>query len=571
MGRIKTEPLTTLREVADQPRTFEGIAVPYGMVATDTELGAEAFAPGAFRESVEHWMGRQDGAKMAFRPAHGEKPIGTVPVLEDTPDGVRFRVSIFDTPAGEEYIAQVRQGLNGVSVEAGLDKNPRRTRDGTTVHRTARLYAIAGSVNPAYDGARIALRDMEDEVSDEDGKSIGTEAGAPIKVGDTVVQPRVASETELRDAAPAMAELTPAERSASEKADAVVQSVKRSPITISRDAMIYGREAATAADGSRPTFLSDGYKAWSGDRDAADRQYRYGRAVADLEAQMERDALLAFRAGDVLSSEIPGAYPNDYLPNLLTPRVLKGRAMGGFFDRLTISDARPRIFPKVTTSTTVAVQSAEGVNPAASDFATTAVSVTPLLYGATTDVSRQVIDGSDPAAEAMIMQDMFEAYAQASEAIIKTAVEAGASASGQAITAATPFAGLIANIVAYSSARFVPAEGVFIPSALWAVAAKQPDTGSLKPLLAPINPQNSVGTLTGGTLGANLLGANVFNSYSSTVNVVVTAARNDYIIYESALTRFTYEQVVGPAAVRIGIWAYLAVGTRKGGLSVTAA
>src|SRR5678815_1729249 len=103
MGRIKTEPLTTLREVADQPRTFEGIAVPYGMVATDTELGAEAFAPGAFRESVEHWMGRQDGARMAFRPAHGEKPIGTVPVLTDTPDGVRFRVSVFDTPAGDEY------------------------------------------------------------------------------------------------------------------------------------------------------------------------------------------------------------------------------------------------------------------------------------------------------------------------------------------------------------------------------------------------------------------------------------------------------------------------------------
>src|SRR5678816_1801466 len=127
MGRIKTEPLTTLREVADQPRTFEGIAVPYGMVATDTELGAEAFAPGAFRESVEHWMGRQDGARMAFRPAHGEKPIGTV--------------SVFAPPAGDEYIAQVRQGLNGVSVEAGLDKNPRRTRDGTTIHRTARLYA----------------------------------------------------------------------------------------------------------------------------------------------------------------------------------------------------------------------------------------------------------------------------------------------------------------------------------------------------------------------------------------------------------------------------------------------
>jgi hypothetical protein len=293
--------------------------------------------------------------------------------------------------------------------------------------------------------------------------------------------------------------------------------------------------------------------------------------MRDLALEIEREAVLAFRAGDVLSSEIPGAYPNDYLPGLITPRILKGRPMGSFFNRLPITDANPKIFPKVTTSTTVAVQSAEGANPAASDFATTAVSVTPALYGAETVVSRQVLDGSNPAAEAMILSDMLEAYAQASETVIKTAVEAGATASGQAITAATPFAGLVANIVAYSSARFLPALGQFIPSALWAVAAKQPDTGSLRPLLSPINPQNAAGVLTGGTLGATLLGADVFHSYASTTNVVVTARPDDYVIYESAISRFSYEQVSGPSAIRIGLWAYLGVGTRKGGLSVTAA
>lgn len=568
MSRIRTETLTTLREVADEPRTFEGLAVPYGMVATDTELGREAFAPGAFRESVEHWMSRQDGARMAFRPAHGEKPVGAVRVLSDTPDGVRFRVEIFDNPAGNEYMAQVRQGLNGVSVEAGLDKNPRRTRDGTVVHRSARLYAIAGSVSPAYDGARIALRDMEDEVSEPQEP----QEQAPVIQGTIApVELRTAGTQALEGATPATVPLTLAERSAREQADATVQSIRRSPIVVTRDAAIYGRDAAVLSDGTRPGFLSDGFRAWQGDRDAAERQYRYGLATRDLADQMEREAILAFRAGDVLSSEIPGAYPNDYIPSLLTPRILKGRPMGGFFTRFPIADARPRIFPKVTTSTTVAVQSAEGANPAASDFATTAVSVTPALYGAVTDVSRQVIDGSDPAAEAMLMQDMFEAYAQASETVIKTAVEAGATASGQAITAATPFAGLVANIVAYSSTRFREAQGQFIPTALWAVAAKQPDTSSLRPLLSPINPQNAAGVLTGGTLGATLLGADVYHSYASTTNVVVTADRDDYVIYESAITRFTYEQVVGPGAIRVGIWAYLGVATRKGGLSVTAA
>jgi len=42
-------------------------------------------------------------------------------------------------------------------------------------------------------------------------------------------------------------------------------------------------------------------------------------------------------------------------------------------------------------------------------------------------------------------------------------------------------------------------------------------------------------------------------------------------IFESPIARFSYDQVVGPAAVRVGIWAYLVVGQRLGSLKVTAA
>lgn len=543
-NHVTTDVLSTVRQADPESRDIEGIAVPYGVVARDTEIGPEAFAPGAFRESVEQWTNRSDGARLAFRPAHREKPIGVVTALADTPDGVRFRAAIFDGPAGDEYLSQVGAGLNGVSVEAGLERSSRRTKDGVTLHRSARLYAIAGSVSPAYDGARISLRDMEDAMSD-------TET-TPTETTETL-----------------------AERSAAERADAtaaaVVREATRAPILVTREASIYGREAASGPRGERYGFLSDGWLAKEGNSDARERQYRFEMATNEIARKIERDALTAYRAGDVVASEIPGAYPNDYIPGLLTPRILKGRPMGSFFNRFPISDALPKIFPKVTTSTTVAVQSAELSNPAASDFATTAVSVTPALYGAETVVSRQVLDGSNPGAEAMVLQDMIEAYAQASETVIKTAVESGASASGQAITAATPFAGLVANIVAYTSARFLPAEGVFIPSALWATAIKQPDTSSLRPLLSNIGPTNAVGVITGGTLGATLLGADLFHSYASTTNVVVTARPDDYVIYESAIARFSYDAVTGPAGVRIGLWAYLAIGTRKGGLSVTAA
>ena len=121
-------------------------------------------------------------------------------------------------------------------------------------------------------------------------------------------------------------------------------------------------------------------------------------------------------------------------------------------------------------------------------------------------MSRQVLDGSSPAAEAMIMQDMIEAYAQASETVIKTAVEAGAAAAGTAITAATPYAGIVGNVVEYAGDFFQPAEGQFIPPALFAVAAAQLD-GANRPLLANVNPQNSTGGMAADNLGFDVLGA----------------------------------------------------------------
>jgi HK97 family phage prohead protease len=528
MKPMYTESVSALRVSATDPRLIEGTAVPYGVVATDTDQGREVFAPGAFSANVEYWNGRQDGARMAFRPAHREKPIGTVQALTDTPEGVLFAARVFDTPAGDEYLAQVEAGLNGVSIEAGLDPAPRRMRDGTAVHRTARLHAIAGSISPAYDGARIALRDMETETMDENPT---TEAQTPPE--------------------PAQAE-----RDRTERNDPIVSEI-RSGAILTRAESVYGPR-------SEHSFLRDVAMSARGDTDAAERRSRHEAMLTDV-------ARMAERAGDVVSAEIPGMYPNDYMPGLLTPRILKGRPMGGFFDRVPISDARPRVFAKVTTSGAVAVQAAEGTNPAATDVATTAVTATPLLYGAYTDVSRQVVDGGDPSAFQMILQDLIEGYAQASETVIKTAVEAGASASGTAITAATPYAGTIGNVITYYGTRFRPAQGVFVPSALYAVLLNQLSAGDGRPLMPFFSPANTDASVEAGATNGNVLGATAYLSYASTANVVVTARKADYVIYESSVAQFTYDQPVGPAAVRFGIWAYLVVAARLGSLKVTAA
>jgi len=522
----------TVREVADEPRTIEGIAIPYGVISETTPLGKEAFLPGAFSASVEHWQGRQDGARMAFRPAHKERPIGTVTELSDSPDGVRFRAAIFDGPKGDEYLRDLRAGLNGVSVEAVLPKDSRRGRDGTIIHRTARLMAIAGSINPAYDGARISARDMEEPNVPE------TTTDATPDAEDRSVPP-----------------IDVAARDALERAS-VAAIIPRSTISITRPEAIYG-------PGRDVSFLKDAFMSTRGDSAAAERQAQYQAHATEVAGQIER-------ASDVLSSEIPGMYPNDYLPSLLTPRILKGRPMGGFYQRVPIADARPRIFAKVTTSGSVAVQSAEGAALTATDIATTAVTATPLIYGTYTDVSRQAIDGGDPSTQAMVLQDLVEAYAQASETVIKTAVEAGSSASGTAITAATPYAGVVGNVITHYGTRFKPAAGAFIPSALYSVLLNQLGSDG-RPLMPYLNPNNTDGSVGTGAATGEMLGAKTFLSYASTANVCVFGVPSDFVIYESSIATFSFSEVVGPQAVRIGLWAYLVVGARLGSLKVTAA
>jgi phage head maturation protease len=579
----RSETVASVRRADPASRDIVGLAVPYGAISNQTDLdgrgaiGRETVAPGAGRDSVAFWMTRQDGARMPYRSRHGDRPVGAVTQLEDRADGVGFRASIFPGQAGDDYLAEVDAGLNGVSAEYAPSATT-RGRDGLVVARTIKLFAIAGSDAPAYDGARIALRDMEDSMNCEHCGAAMTAgvahtcASAPAN-RDTAPTP--AAPAAPAPAAPApdtMPPLTLSQRSMLEAAGLTALIPNRSQAVVTRPEAVYSPRGEF-------NYLADTWSAARGNSDARERQERHRSHLADVAIVMEREAAARFldpayaeRAGDLLSSEIPGAYPNDYLPGLLTPRIFKGRPMGDFYTRFPIADGRPRIFAKVTTSGVVVVQSAEGAALGTTDIATTAVTVNPVIYGATIDVSRQVLDGADPAALSIVYQDLLEAYAQASETAIKTAVEAGSTASGVAITAATPYIGTLQNVINYYAVRFRGATGAFIPSALFPVLAAQGDTTG-RPFLPMIGAVNSDGsTLSDDTsLALAVLSARTALSYASTVNVCVFGRPSDFVVMESPIATVQYDQVVGPQAVRVGLYAYLGIGTRLGSLKVTAA
>lgn len=551
-----TELTGSLRET-DDPLVFEGTAVPYGVktVSPVPEYGMpEAFAPHAFAGSAEYWMSRDDGARMGYKRKHGADDVGTIAGLRDEDSRLAFTLRLDDDPAGHAEAKRIRSGRNGVSIEFAPEGQPEK-RDGFVLHRQARLYAIAGSITPAYDGARLSLRDMEatpvTETNPEPVKESATTEAAPAKREDS--QEPAVKVTDI-DAKLQRQQVQAIGGGAADHNTHIA-------LTMLRDAALYGRDAVDEK-GNHRSFLRDLVNSQR-DSGARERIEQHHRMLADVATALER-------AGDVLSSEIPGAYPNLYLPGLFTPRILKGRPMANFINSFPIDNALPRIFAKVSTSTSATVQASQTTNPAASDFATTAVTATPLLYGASSLVARQVVDGASPAAEQMLLQDMYEAYGQVTEAAAVTAVEAGASASGTAITAATPYAGTLGNVIKYQTTRFNPAEGQFYPSALYAVLLAQGDTTG-RPFLPMIGLMNSDGQVAAGAVSGGILGAQTILSWGSTANVVVTLRRNDYVIFESPVLNFRYEQATGPAGFNIGVWGYFVCATRLGGLSVTAA
>jgi phage head maturation protease len=579
-------------------RIIEGIVIPFGQVVDvqDSPTGPR-YRETIARQAVDGLDPTRVTLESLTAPGRGYNTHeGSVlvgrGVSADVGDVLRMGFRVARTAAGDELLELARDGVL-TEFSATFAPVAQRTRADGVVERTAidiRRVAVVErgaylapitAVRAATEGDMPNTQPAADAAATDDQAEAEAPPATPAPAGDRPNRTRVTVDVERQ----AMVERQELERRRFDEGQTIAElgrSAAHPTVRVTRPERVYTPSA-------EHYFLRDQYRASQGDWEAQQRVQRHTGLLAETALAIERAAAwdwttgelrraavsgapLLSRAGDVLSSEIPGAYPTDFVPGLLTPRILKGRPMGSFYDRFPIADARVRTFPKVTTSTAVAVQSAEGAALGSTDFATTAVNATPLMYGAFTDVSRQTLDGADPTIQAMLLQDLNEAYAQASETVIKTAVEAGSTASGVAITAATPYAGTLANVINYFAVRFRGATGAFIPSALFPVLAAQGDTTG-RPFLPMIGAVNSDGvTLADDTeLALGVLTARSKLSYASTVNVNVFGRPTDFVTFESSIASFSFDQVVGPQAVRVGIWAYLVVGARLGSLKVTAA
>jgi HK97 family phage major capsid protein len=551
------------------PTRIEGLAVPYD-VDIAVGGGREVFRMGAFAQAVREV---ERGRRHAYLDRHDGRPGAVIDRLWEARDGLHFGAALMANAAAADIRDRLAAGLDGVSVEfvPGDFTDRGSLRE---YRRNARLAAVAASYAPAYDSARAALRDQsrttpavvrraepmnleamrarraELVAQAAERRSLAEAEGRDLDTQDrdalTSLDGRVANldamiaqaEADARDAATVAAALPVANRSA---------------VTLTRTEPVY-------RPGVQESYFRDLVRAAQGDGEAGGRLARHRAIVTDLAEQ------LASRAID--STQLGGAFPTSYAPDLYVPDVAYGGPFSNFFAETPIASPNPIILPAFGTVTgDTGVQSAQNAALPNVDVATNPVTITPKTIGGESIVSRQAVDGASPGTDVIIGTQLRELLSRDREREIALVLEAltargvitdtGGTGAGQ--SGADLIRGLTSAVANMFLDRHLPAEGIFTNGTDWANLVAAVD-GSGRPLMPYIGPVNSNGELTapGAQVGV-IAGVPTMGNWAilSALNEIV-ARRNDARQWASAVLDVRLMERNGPQSVVFAIWQYFA-------------
>lgn len=556
---------------------FQGLAIPYG-VTIDVSYGRERFVRGAFAQMVRDI---NSGERIAYLNRHGQDggvPVGVINLLMERSDGLHFAGDFIDVAETPQARSHIGSGLNGVSVEFVPGKF-RRKGDVVEHYEGARLAAVAGSYAPAYREARVALRSA---------------AGAAERKG-TMPSLSTAALTERRDALTSQAStirriaeaedraLTDDEQTEVETLDRRITSIgtliteseaedrrkaterQALPQRAAGTGAVITRSETVYGPGKNVSFFADLVGIANRDSQAVERMGRHRALIADLAGQMDR-------ATD--SSDLAGAYPTTYYPDLYVPDVAYTGPLSAFFASTPITAPNPIIVPSFASQTgDTDVQGAENDPVANVDVETGPKTLTPKTIGGESIVSRQAVDGASPGTDVIIGNQLRELLMRDTEREIALVLEALTTSGAITDTAGTTpaqsgrdlYRGLAAKLSEFyaganaggAGARMLPAEGVFVNSKDWGNLSAGEDTNG-RPLMPFISPVNSLGQQTAVGFQKGVIGGVPVEpawAILSPTNEIV-ARRNDARQWKSAVLDIRLIEREGPQSIVFAIWQY---------------
>lgn len=322
-------------------------------------------------------------------------------------------------------------------------------------------------------------------------------------------------------------------------------------------------------EGGKGSFFGDIYRAQYGDQAAQQRLAEHTRSIDT-------------------AGEGAGVIPPKWMTDLYEDLPRQGRALANAVRNIPLGDdPRPMSLPKQTAGATtggapITVDQAEVTNSTPNTSFTDAwdsavTTVTPLATTGGQIVTRQLLDMANPSIDLLIFGDLIEAYNDAVEAKVATAIAAVGSALF-ALEGITPITDADHyNRVAIDAAMQVrqnrkrPPDIFTMSNIRYGKVLGLVDTTGRPLVPAPSGGQQTVNVSGVGSVAVDGFwhGMGIVATAGFAVDDRFWAVRSsDIILFESNMYRFRYEQPLGPDLIKLGIWAYTATHLRFGTTAV---
>lgn len=319
--------------------------------------------------------------------------------------------------------------------------------------------------------------------------------------------------------------------------------------------------------GSRYSFVGDQYRAAKvGDDQAKERLTKHANALRDNEHL--RDVL-----GAGATTFGAGLIPPVWLAEQFAPVLHRKLRVAKMLRQVPWAGPFPWTIPVAGTVALTSQLASEGVNATETDPGYSTVTVTPATIMGYSEVSRQMLEASNPAVDSIIWGDLTGDFLDRCEAMVITALEAQTLvnlATAADNTLATAMRNVVLDGIAAVSDNSGGDADVFVSkNSKWVSYLKLTDT-TLRPLVEAQRyaPMNAIGISEPGQQFASPVQGNLESLMVVTSPTVGTmrgfVINSQELLYQnSPPMQFSFEQPAGPALIRIGIWGYAAVSTAR--------
>jgi HK97 family phage major capsid protein len=449
------------------------------------------------------------------------RPIGKVVDFTETKDGIEATFKIANTMAGEDALIEASEGLrDGFSVGAMINE---WTNDkGVMKITSASLEEVSLVTDPAIDSARVSeVAASENEApKEEDSEPAKADSDKPTE-GDQV--------SDTTAPAPAVEE--------------AVEAAKVESVQAARPAFY----TTPRLEFTKAKYLENSIRAKVFNDDAA-RQY--------------------VLAADDTTSNNAGLVPTRQLTEVINPLSTSDRPAVDAITTGVLPDAGMSFeIPKLTAVPSVAVET-EAATIDETGMTTAFVTVDVKKYAGAQTFSVELLDRSSPVFFDLLVQQMEDAYAYATDNAVLNGLIAGGTDGGNRTMSNVNFQDFISDAavsIYTNTKRF--ARNILASTGQWGAIMNLVDGNNLPLYTNLINPQNRGGGVSPASLRGNVLGLDFYvdRALGSGVgdDTLIVVDPTAYQWFESS--RFRLEtQLAATGQIRVAYYGYGALATKVG-------